>query len=125
MQFNELFREYRMMHGTVRQFAKEHGYDVAYISRLENGIITPPKDNDKLEKFATCLGLKKGTDRWQEFFDLAAVAKNELPADLQDNERVAKILPAFYRTLRNKRLDEDDVEKLLELIKKSGKGEAE
>ncbi|MBR3143871.1 transcriptional regulator [Candidatus Saccharibacteria bacterium] len=125
MQFNELFREYRMAHGTVRQFAKEHGYDVAYISRLENGITMPPKDNDKLAKLAVALGIEKGTDKWQEFFDLAAVAKNELPADLQDNERVAKILPAFYRTLRNEQLGEEDVEKLLELIKNSGKGEAE
>ena len=125
MQFNELFRDYRMMHGTVRQFAKDNGYDVAYISRLENGITMPPKDNDKLERLATCLGLKKGTDKWQEFFDLASVAKNELPADLQDNERVASILPAFYRTLRNKQLDGDDVEKLLELISNSGEGEAE
>ena len=125
MRFNELFREYRMMHGTVRQFAKDNGYDVAYISRLENGITMPPKDNDKLEKLAVALGLKRGTDSWQEFFDLASVAKNELPADLQDNEKVAKILPAFYRTLRNKQLDEDDIEKLLELIKNSEKEEAE
>ena len=55
--------------------------------------------------------------------DLAAVAKNELPKDLQDDERIASVLPAFYRTLRNKKLDEKEVKKLLDLIKKSGKGE--
>ena len=55
--------------------------------------------------------------------DLAAVAKNELPEDLQDNERIASVLPAFYRTLRKKELDEAEVKKLLDLIKDSGEEE--
>lgn len=120
MKFHELFKKKRMEFGTVRQFAKQTGLDLAYVSRLENGVVLPPKDSEKLSKLALALGMKKGTDEWQEFMDLAAVAKNELPEDLQDNERIASVLPAFYRTLRNKDLDEAEVKKLLNLIKKSG-----
>lgn len=123
MKFNELFKQKRMAIGTVRQFAKQSGLDIAYVSRLENGVTLPPKDNDKLIKLGLALGLKQNTDEWQEFMDLAAVAKNELPEDLQDNARVAAVLPAFYRTLRNKDLDEDEAQKLLDLIRDSGKEE--
>ena len=37
------------------------------------------------------------------------MAKNELPEDLKDDERVAKVLPAFYRTLRKKELGEEEI----------------
>ena len=120
MTFSEFFKVRRKEYGTVRQFAKKNGFDAAYISRLENGISLPPKDQEKLFKIGIALGLKKGTDEWQEFLDLAAIAKCELPADLHDNERIASVLPAFYRTLRKKELDEDEVQELLDLIKKSG-----
>lgn len=123
MKFHELFKKKRMEIGTVRQFAKETGLDLAYVSRLENGVTLPPKDSEKLAKLALSLGIKKKSEEWQEFMDLAAVAKNELPKDLQDDERIASVLPAFYRTLRNKELGEKEVKKLLDLIKKSGKGE--
>lgn len=123
MNFNQLFRHKRMEYGTVRKFAKDNRYDVGYISRLENGITMPPKDSGKLEKLALALGISKDSFEWREFMDLAAVAKNELPVDLQDDERVASVLPAFYRTLRNEKLDEDEAQKLLDLIKNSGKEE--
>ena len=120
MKFHELFKKKRMEIGTVRQFAKQTGFDLAYVSRLENGVTLPPKDSEKLAKIALALNLEKGTDEWQEFMDLAAVAKNELPEDLQDNERVASVLPAFYRTLRSKELNEEELNKLLNLIRESG-----
>lgn len=119
MKFYELFKKRRMEIGTVREFAEKSGLDLAYVSRLENGVILPPKDNGKLARLAKALGLKCGSEEWREFMDLAAVAKNELPEDLQDDERVAKVLPAFYRTLRSKELDEGELRKLLNLIKES------
>ena len=123
MNFHEMFKKKRMEIGTVREFAKQAGLDVAYISRLENGVTLPPKDEDKLTKLARALELEEGSEEWQDFVDLAAVAKNELPNDLHDNERIASVLPAFYRTLRKKELDEKEVRKLLDLIKESGEGE--
>lgn len=119
MKFHEMFKEKRMRIGTVREFARETGLDVAYVSRLENGVILPPKDNAKLAKLASALGIAEGTEEWQRFFDLAAVAKNQLPDDLRDDERIASVLPAFYRALRNKAMDDDELKKLLKLLKDS------
>ena len=116
MKFHEMFKEKRIKIGTVREFARKTGLDVAYVSRLENGVILPPKDSAKLAKLALALEIAKGTEEWQEFFDLAAVAKNQLPDDLRDDERIASVLPAFYRALRNKKMDEHELEKLLELL---------
>ena len=123
MKFNELFRQKRMAIGTVRQFAKQSGFDIAYISRLENGVTMPPKDSEKLTKLGLSLGMAPGTSEWQEFTDLAAVAKNELPEDLQHDDRIAAVLPAFYRTLRTKRRTEKEMQKLLNLIQEFEKGE--
>ena len=123
MKFHEMFKEKRMRIGTVREFARETGLDVAYVSRLENGVILPPKDNTKLAKLASALGIAEGTEEWQRFFDLAAVAKNQLPDDLRDDERIASVLPAFYRALRNKAMDDDELKKLLKLLKDSNEEE--
>lgn len=123
MDFCQFFKQKRQAIGTVRQFASDNDYDAAYISRLENGITMPPKDSAKLEKLGLSLGITKGSEEWQEFIDLAAIAKNELPDDLRDNKRIVSVLPAFYRTLRKDKLDEDEASKLLELIKSSGKEE--
>lgn len=122
MQFSQLFKKYRVGKGTVRQFAKDNDYDIAYISRLENGITMPPKDAGKLKKLGLALGLVEGSSEWQEFMDLASMAKNELPEDFKDDERASAMLPAFYRTLRNEKLDKEEAEKLMKLIKESGKG---
>ena len=121
MKFNDFFKMKRMEIGTVRQFAKKSGLDLAYVSRLENGVTLPPKDEEKLERIALALGIKRNSGEWQEFMDLAAIAKNELPKDLHDNEKIANFLPAFYRTLRKKELSEKELKDLLELIKRSGK----
>ena len=119
MKFHELFKIKRMEIGTVREFARESGLDLAYVSRLENGVVLPPKDGEKLARLAVALGIAEGSDEWQEFMDLAAVARNELPEDLRDDERVAKVLPAFYRALRDKELDEGEFRRLVDLIGES------
>ena len=119
MKFHELFKIKRLEIGTVREFARESGLDLAYVSRLENGVVLPPKDGEKLARLAVALGIAEGSDEWQEFMDLAAVARNELPEDLRDDERVAKVLPAFYRALRDKELDEGEFRRLVDLIGES------
>ena len=122
MKFHELFKSRRMKIGTVREFAKKSGLDLAYVSRLENGIILPPRDSEKLARLATALGIIDGSEEWREFMDLAAVARNELPEDLQDDERIMAVLPAFYRALRNKNIDKDDIRRLFDMIQKTKEG---
>ena len=123
MKFHELFKQKRMAIGTVREFARKSGLDLAYVSRLENGIILPPKDIEKLTRLASALKIAEGSDEWQKFMDLAAVARNVLPDDLRDNEKVVKVLPAFYRAMRENDIGEDELRRLLDLIKEAGEEE--
>lgn len=119
MNFSKFIYERRIKLGyTLRKFCKTKGYDPAYISRLENGLTLPPDETDKLRALAMALKLKEQTSEWVNFFDLAAISKNKLPEDItKDNPYLVSFLPAFYRTLRNKKMTKEDIKKLLQIIK--------
>lgn len=122
MNFGQYFKQRRMKLGyTARKFAQAKHYDVAYISRLENNIILPPGEPDKIRTLGLALELREGTKEWQDFLDLAAIARNEIPVDLHSDAVAVKLLPAFYRSLRNETLDRDEANELLDLIAKSRK----
>lgn len=121
-EFNNYFKHRRMELGyTARGFAKEKGYDVGYISRLENGIIAPPAEHEKVVALAKALEIEEGTSEWEEFLDMVAVARSEVPEDLRSDEAVLKILPAFYRGARKKTFGKGEVEKLIELFEDARK----
>jgi transcriptional regulator with XRE-family HTH domain len=93
------------------------GIDPSYLSRLERGLITPPTDRAKLERYGEALGLAAGTEDWETFMDLAAVAANRLPPDLLSDKRIGAKLPILFRTLRGQRLDDEQLEKLINLLR--------
>ena len=120
MKFGEFFRKRRKeLELTVRKFAKEKGYDVGYISRLENGLIAPPADQGKIDALGEALELQTDSKEWAEYLDLVAIARNEVPKDLQTDEVALKILPAFYKSLRKENLSANEAKKLIDLIEKS------
>jgi len=113
--FSTFFKEKRLALGmTLRSFCQTKGYDVAYISRIENALIQPPEDTEKLKALAQALGLKEQTTDWVTFFDLAANSKGKIPADIKENyPQVVSLLPAFYRSLRKKETTPETLEALL------------
>lgn len=119
MNFGDFIRERRIkMKLTLRQFAKQKGYDAAYISRLENNLVNPPTDEEKLRGLAKALELKEQSEEWVQFFDLAAASRGQIPQDLASN---INILPAFYRTIRKKKITEEDIKDLVKIFKKGQK----
>lgn len=120
--FGEYLKKRRIGLGyTVRKFALEKKLDAGYLSRLENGLMQPPADASKLCALARALELEENSEEWQNFLDLAASARSEVPVDLRSNELITKVLPAFYRSARNQEIDEETVNKLIDLIDKSRK----
>ena len=117
--FGEFFRTKRIeLKLTLRSFAKNKGYDAAYISRLENSFLTPPEDVEKLKALALALEIKEETPDWVTFFDLAAVSRKSIPSNLlEDNPNVINFLPAFFRTARKKEINKEDVKNLLSLLR--------
>ena len=116
--FGEFFRTKRVGLGlTLRTFSERFGYDPGNISRLERNILPPSLDDEKLLGYATALQIKEDSQDWVMFHDLAHAAKGKLPKDIENDKEAINMLPAFFRTMRNKKIDRQKLEKLVELLK--------
>jgi transcriptional regulator with XRE-family HTH domain len=118
--FGGFFKELRIKKKkTLRQFCQEHGFDPGNMSKLERGFLPPPHSDAKLIQYAKALSLKKGTDDWYTFFDLAAAERGKVPADMLDDDSLAAKLPVLFRTLRGQKISEKKLIELIEKIKAS------
>lgn len=115
--FKRLRREKLKM--SLRQFAAEKGFDPGNISKIERGKLAPPKGKEVLERYAEALELEEGTDEWLHFFDLAAATRGEIPDELMADEEVVAHLPVLFRSLRGERVSKENLEKLLEMIRRA------
>ncbi len=115
--FMEALRQKKRL--TLRAFCKQTGFDPGNISRIERGLMPPPKNRETLKRYAITLGLREGSADWQTFFDLAATAQGVIPADLLSDKELVKNLPLFFRTLRGQKPTPEEMEKIAEKIRKS------
>ncbi|MBI5195940.1 MAG: helix-turn-helix transcriptional regulator [Nitrospirae bacterium] len=118
--FGDFFKSLRKRKRiTLREFCIKASADPANISRLERGAMAPPQDTDILERYAKALSIKAGSDDWYTFFDLAAVNRGIIPKDLMSDYEVVGMLPAFFRTLRGQKPTVEEMQKLVDKIRKS------
>ncbi len=115
--FGRLRREKTQL--SLREFAERFGFDAGTLSKIERGRMAPPKATEKLEEYASALGISRGEDDWIEFFDQAAAARGEIPNDIMSDDDVAGQLPVLFRTLRGERVPAEDLKKLLSIIKRA------
>jgi len=116
--FGTFLEELRIKKGlTLREFCKKAECDPANISRIERGIFPPPKKHEILEKYVIALGLEKGCDDWIQFFDYAAADQGIIPSDIMKDSELVKILPAFFRTIRNQKPTEAELDKIVDKLK--------
>jgi len=117
--FGEFFKGQRVSLGlTLRHFCELNHIDAGNLSKIERGILPPPKSEKILKKYANFLKLKEGSDSWYEFFDLAAAESGRLPKELMEQDIVERV-PVFFRTLRGKKLSKSKLNKLIQIIKES------
>jgi transcriptional regulator with XRE-family HTH domain len=127
MSFGEHIKELRIQKElTLRQCCADLGVDPSNWSKMERDVTPPPKDISILERWAKFFGL--AGQRKQEFFDLAALSRSELPEDIASDEKVLAALPAFFRAARGKDLEGkklkqfiEDVRALHSPVKEAGK----
>ncbi len=118
--FGEFFKQKRIgLKKTLRQFCAESRLDPGNISKLERGLMPPPQGSGKLEEYAAYLHIKKGTDDWYTFFDLAHIESGRIPEEFLSNAKVAASLPILFRTLRGKKISEKKLDELVEMIRKA------
>ena len=104
---------------SLREFADAAMMDPGNVSRIERGHVPPPESAEILGRIAKALQIKAKTAAYQDLMDLAAAAKGRIPEDLLTDKEVAARLPILFRTLRSKQLSKDQLEKLIESIRKA------
>ena len=118
MRFGEFFKEKRLAAGkTLRAVCIENGLDPGNISRLERGRLPAPRKRELLERYARLLKIKKGSDDWYEFFDLAATEAGQIPKEILEDAEVLERLPLLFRTLRGQRVPDKGLDELVRLIR--------
>jgi len=119
--FGEFFAELRRQRlgKSLRQFCLDNGLDPGNLSKIERGKLPPPRSPDKLAVYARALGLTEGSDTWLEFFDLAALARGELPNDIAEDSAVMEQLPVLFRTVRGEAVPDEELKALMDTITKA------
>jgi transcriptional regulator with XRE-family HTH domain len=119
MTFGEFVRQKRLAVGfSLRKFCELAEIDPSNWSKVERERYQPTADREKLEMIAELLGLQNGSTEWQEFFDLALIAQRKIPDDLYTDEQVISALPIFFRTVRGDKPNEEELNNLIELMKR-------
>lgn len=117
--FGEYFKKRRLEIGkTLRQFCLDNGLDAGNMSKIERGILAAPQNKEKLEKYAEYLRIKRGSDEWFDFFDIARTDAGRIPEEILSNKDFVAHLPLVFRTLRGQKLTGDQLDRLAQELEK-------
>jgi transcriptional regulator with XRE-family HTH domain len=116
-EFGKILKKLRIKANlSLRDVCKSVNYDPSNWSKIERGKMSPPSKEPILIEWAKVLNLKTKKDI-QDFIDKATIAQGIIPKDILQDENMVEYLPAFLRTLRNKKPTKKEIDKLMELIK--------
>jgi len=118
MTFGAFVKEARINAGlTLRGFCRIMAADPGNWSKVERGILAPPKSRKVLGAIAVTLKLTEDSEEWHQLFDLASISF--IPQELLDDRSVVEKLPVFFRTLRGEKPAQRELEALIKKIKRS------
>jgi transcriptional regulator with XRE-family HTH domain len=119
--FGEFIKKRRIDKGLgLREFCKQIEIDASNWSKVERGVLSPPQDEEKLRSIAQALGIKLKSKEWKEMKDLANIDAGIIPADILSNKQVLDSLPMFFRTIRSEKPTSEELDKLINIIRKEG-----
>ena len=114
--FGGTLKDLRIKRGlSLRDICKLTNYDPSNWSKIERGKMSPPSEESILRKWAKVLGLKTKKEI-QNFIDRAIIAQGIIPEYILSRNAV-ECLPAFFRTLRNRKPTKEEIDRLIELIR--------
>jgi transcriptional regulator with XRE-family HTH domain len=119
MTFGEFVRIKRLdAELSLREFCSRAETDPSNWSKIERDVLPAPANREFLESIAKLLKLKKGDKDWLTFFDLASLSQQKIPDDVYEDEDVLSALPVFFRTVRGEKPSEEELDKLIALLKR-------
>jgi transcriptional regulator with XRE-family HTH domain len=120
--FGEFVKKRRLdLEITLREFCRLLALDASNWSKIERGILSPPKDENKLKKIAEVLRIDIDSSLWREMKDMAQIDAGTIPDDICSDKKVLNSLPIFFRTLRSEK--PEDLDRLINFVRKGEKGE--
>ena len=102
----------------LRAFADLINMKPSNLSNIERDRIPPPASRIAIVRICDALGMAKADTRRGELFDLAADAKNRIPADVAEAVKKQPGIPVLVRTVANKQLSEKKLREFAEYVKK-------
>lgn len=116
--FGQILKELRIKKGlTLRNACRILNYDPSNWSKIERGKMSPPSREKTLRKWARAIGLSDESGI-REFIDKAGLTQGIIPKDILSRENAVDFLPAFFRTLRNKKPTKKEIDRLIKIIRK-------
>jgi transcriptional regulator with XRE-family HTH domain len=116
--FGQFVKATRLKNSIIaRDAALNAGLLPSNFSKLEHGALAPARDPSQQKLLAAAIGIQAETSAAAEFYDLAGKATNSVPVDLADILSENDARPLLLRTIGNKRLTEDEIKKLIEIVR--------
>lgn len=120
--FGELIKKRRLQTGlSLRAFCQKFNEDPGNWSRMERGLLQPPLDSSRLHQIATHLDISMGTQDFEELVDLAHADRGRIPENIMEDEKLVKMLPVMFRTIRNEPPTDDELLKLADKVREANK----
>jgi transcriptional regulator with XRE-family HTH domain len=120
--FGNFIKQERLALGlSLRRFCQKLELDPSNWSKVERGILPPPKDEVFLERLAGLLQIEVGSPKWQELSDLAHVDRGEIPEYVMQDQELVELLPILFRTIDSIKPTRKEIIQLLESIKEAHK----
>lgn len=115
--FGNYFSNLRMSQGiTLREFCRRTNFDPSNWSKIERSVIAPPRSKKTIESILDAIGIEKNSEEYNTALDLGLL--ETIPDDFVEEKAIIRELPVFFRTVRGEIPTEEDLQKLIEFLKK-------
>jgi transcriptional regulator with XRE-family HTH domain len=101
----------------LREFALRVGMDPGNLSKIERGRLSAPQSPDILNRICRALEWEPDSEPASALKDLAFTETGQIPEEILSDEVVMSKMPLLLRTVRNKKLDEKELDRLIEMIR--------
>ncbi len=116
--FGEFVQERRKeLELTLRDFCRKSGEDPSNWSKVERGLLKPPKTRARLKRIARALGIAVDSEAWRSLVDMADVDAGKIPEYVMSEREVLKALPAFFRTVGSVKPTLEEMQELVRRLK--------
>lgn len=102
---------------SLRKFCLASGADPSYHSKIENGLVDPPRDAGRFASYIDALGLTEESLEARELARLSSLDRGEIPDVIRRDPLLMGKMPVLFRTLEEGRLTEAVFDRVVRAIK--------